>query len=412
MNSEYTISLMSAADPAPQSSTFDTSLGILARGAEADLRTLLTQCANAPDAIAGNVIASRALTGFLQLFAALAAAATDGVWREDRDYPGYVRLSGSDQVAAPYHIAAHFPVGGELAPFLALARAIRIDAGGSQSTICLSGSAAMLGAIAFHGDIDFCEYLDGRAADQAALSIADHCHSVSDSLACLNARIVRYIWQPGGDSRCDPEAVARALRDIAPGKRQGKMDFMATLGNHDAAEASNVLIWLDPDTRDDTRGSSFSQQEAPVDGSGWMPRRLDEPAELGAYVRFLLRQIETFVSDSPIKAAKRALSLAFLFHLGPDAEALTDILDAFGLVADDAACQRKKSAARAIATLGPHGAAFAERALAAAARLDPGLSAEAREMALDRVREHVRAVRDAVGALLQGGVSSPVRLSP
>jgi hypothetical protein len=301
----------------------------------------------------------------------------------------------------PYHIAPHFPVGTELAAFAALARAVRVGSGSSGSTICLSGSAAMLGMILHQGDIDFCEYLHWlEASDDAARSIADHCETISEDLACLATRVAAYKWQAGETAPCNPKDIVHALQAAKPRNRRGKMDYIASLGIQEAAEASNILIWLDPEAGFDARTMSFSQQEAAIAADGWMPRRLDEPVEIGTYITFLLSQIDHYLDISPVKAAKRALSLAFLFHFGAAAEALTDVLSECSLTADDAARQRRASAERVVAVLGPRGQVFADQARASSSRLDPGLATDMRDTALKTVRGHIQIIRKAVDAQL------------
>jgi len=258
----------------------------------------------------------------------------------------------------------------------------------------------MLGMITHYSDIDFCEYLPWAAAEDTSVSIIGHCGSIAENVACLGARVASYSWHPSDTPPREPSDIIRALRAAPAAERRGKMDFVAVLQNSEAAEVTNVQIWLDPETRDDARASSFSQQEGALDVAGWMPRRLDEPVEVGAYIRFLIGQTDRYLHTSPVKAAKRALSLAFLFHLGPTAQALTDVVSEHRLAADDAARQRRAAAARAVAALGERGGRFADLALAAAARLDPGLTPETRALALDAVRDHVRTIRDTVTAHL------------
>jgi len=373
------------------------TLAQLARGAESDLRFLLAKCASSPELVAGLPAAQQALTGFLTFFATVVAAAAG--WQADIRHPGYVSLGGADGLIAPYHIAPHVPTGEDAAKLTVLARQVRVgNASSVNSTICLSGSAAMLGMVTYYGDVDFCEYIETTVAEDAAASVAARCEAVTEALVCLKARVAEYTWSCGGVDRCDPAGIGRALRVASPERRRGKLDFIAAIGENDAAEASNVLVWLDGGAENDARGASSAQQEVPI--GGWMPRRLDVPAELCNYIKRLRHEAHAYLREQPVKAAKRSLSLAVLFHLGQEADALIAVLQETRLPSDEAARQRRIAAGKARKALGERGAALADLAEAAATRLDPSLSAEGRSLALSRVQASVTVILNALNAYL------------
>ena len=84
-------------------------------------------------------------------------------------------------------------------------------------------------------------------------------------------------------------------------------------------------------------------------GAGWIPRRLDKPFELGRYLQFVESEVRKYVNSRPVKAAKRALSMASLLLYGEAANALSKILRDSGLDVVVGLAAASKSRAKATA---------------------------------------------------------------
>ncbi len=380
----------------------------LAPGAEADYRRLLCRCSLRPLEVAASSPEKAVITGFLNFFAILCAAEAGAPWSADTTNPGYVSLGGPVPARVPYHIAPNFPAAEQLGIFYSIAQMVRIGPANNGSTICLSGSAAMLGWVGHFGDLDFCEYLDDETPTDACEIIMRHFAMTGGSNLCIAARFGRLNWKldsarPGVVP--DEKELRTVIEELPAESKKGKMDFVASLGEDDAAEISNVLIWLNGENASEVAKASFSQQESPLTNEdAWMPRRLDEPAELGAYCNFLRGQIDKYLQSSPVKASKRALSLASLFHLGPAANALSTELKNSGLAGFEAARQRRDCARRVSALTGSRDHELSLKALAAAERLDPELDQKKLKQAQAKVRAAVRKIRTAVTNLVAAEV--------
>jgi hypothetical protein len=92
-----------------------------------------------------------------------------------------------------------------------------------------------------------------------------------------------------------------------------KLDFITSTRTVGAVEATNVALLL-ADGRDDVVRASFAAQEVPILGSV-LPRPLCEPLQLGRYINFLIAQVQYYTDANPVKALKRALSLARILML-------------------------------------------------------------------------------------------------
>jgi len=109
--------------------------------------------------------------------------------------------------------------------------------------------------------------------------------------------------------------------------RTGKLDFVVRFMNDGPMDVSNVVLVIDPaDSDGGAAQMSFSSQEAPFT-TAWVPRRLASPFQLGAYIKFLRREIEHYLDERRhVKAAKRGLSLARIFFLDAHGDALLKLL--------------------------------------------------------------------------------------
>lgn len=246
------------------------------------------------------------------------------------------------EIHVPLTILDSFPSAEILSELAGLAKSIR---SGQDTTICLSGSAAVYSALQMVGDIDFCEYVElpsntssaGTPDRSFARTLAKAASLDEDGLACLKIafsssssehRVISRPWSTPPSKDTDLLALARKARD-------GKCDFIARTRFQEIIEVTNVVLFIDPERPDHSSGErSFPFQEAPITSiGGWIPRNLDEPLVLGRYINWLRGEAEKQIADGKLgKAAKRTYALAnALFR--PD---IADkILDLFGRRSQD-----------------------------------------------------------------------------
>lgn len=237
--------------------------------------------------------------------------------------PGYI-AHGS--VLAPIHLVEDIPGPTQLAELVEIGLAVRVRV---DSTICLSGSAAMLSALEYVGDLDFCEYAEyheRRGGREVAAELDEH---VRRSTAPICQR-VKLVGPPPLKFSCDTDWDANAWatieRRIDGGCRHLKLDFVARSDTVGVVEATNVLLLLD-DARAATLAKSFAGQEVPIGEAGTvLPRPLCDPLQLGHYIHFLRRQIDAYLESDPVKALKRGLSLARVMFLDASGEAILELL--------------------------------------------------------------------------------------
>jgi hypothetical protein len=75
-----------------------------------------------------------------------------------------------------------------------------------------------------------------------------------------------------------------------------------------------MALLLAAGREDEIVRASFAAQEVPIPGSV-LPRPLCEPLQLGRYINFLIEQVQHYAQSNPVKALKRALSLARILML-------------------------------------------------------------------------------------------------
>lgn len=237
-------------------------------------------------------------------------------WRVDSDAPGYlIRSIDEADLRLPYHLAADFPKSDDFVTALArLALSLRCT---NQSAVCISGSTTFWDALEFVADVDFCEYVPRREdADDAALA-ADFEKARAlraAGLVCLR-----------GSARGKDGSELDVPADLTRGFVRAKLDFLALLAG-DVIEATNVVLAVNPsDPNDPSFARSFAQQEAPI--GDWVPRSLLDPLSIGQYAHWLREEVASKLGKDPIKAAKRALSLARI--AGYDARA-NELIEGLG----------------------------------------------------------------------------------
>lgn len=260
-------------------------------------------------------------------------------WEADQDHVGYIRSeTGRVDALIPFHLVDTFPDGVAMEELVASSERLRV---GSISTICLSGSCVFLGVLPFFGDLDFCEYIPVVDGD-VYTGIETVAQTVNEHVVCLKLRAGHSQWHRPWDA--DPptsEEVAMAVRDVPAEEKHGKLDAILVGLGQGALEASNVLIWLESGSEEEGAAEhSFAFQEVPI-GPGWVPRRLAVPETAGKYIHFLVNQIELYRRERPIKALKRALSLASFMLRKDQVDAILELLSGSDALRRDALEQRR-----------------------------------------------------------------------
>lgn len=259
-----------------------------------------------------------------EVFRVLAkSTAAETGWTSDDQAPGYlIRRNNELEIRLPFHLVRDFPQDESLDEIISFAAAVRSHNG---SVVCISGSATQYGTLRSVGDVDFCEYVDVGAGNDARLSESvKHAMSIArDALFCFRVVVGRakkrdqYVW-PWTDQE---EAVSE------PGSISfTKCDFIADTTFEGVLALTKVVLPAGSDRRREDR-DSHPLQEVPISPpGGWFPRRLHSPHEVGSYVNFLVNDIRERLEVHPVKAAKRALSLARLLFRADDAAMITNVL--------------------------------------------------------------------------------------
>lgn len=251
-------------------------------------------------------------------------------WRVDDENPGYLSATIEGiEVRTPWNLVLDFRADATFQEFARLASRVKFK---GDSTICLGGSTLMRAAVPAINDVDLCEYVHEPST---SFSIVANQAIGQDSpeLLCLRAKTHVMNGLP-------PEPIAVTLTrpwspvssadflERAKGAEIGKCDFIVASESEGALEMTKVVLHVD-ERFHDSDGAwdlSFAPQEAALNGSSWVPRRLTSPNAIARYVVWLYRQVQSLAPTAPCKAAKRALSLARILHIRELAEAARQIL--------------------------------------------------------------------------------------
>jgi hypothetical protein len=226
----------------------------------------------------------------------------------DTAQPGYILR---DKVLVPFYLLQDLPGTTELAEFAALGLSLRVTEDG---VICLSGSTALLGAMKFVGDIDYCEYAVPGTYSTTGIVTSTSAHAVrSICPLCERVKVVNPKWSRSCGA-WDPTTPVELTRLIDEGAYQLKLDFITSTQAVGTVEATNMALLLAEGREDEVLRASFAAQELPIPGSV-LPRPLCDPLQLGRYINFLIEQIQDYATKNPVKALKRALSLARILML-------------------------------------------------------------------------------------------------
>jgi hypothetical protein len=237
----------------------------------------------------------------------------------DSAHPGYLIR---DQVLVPFYLLQDLPGTAELAELAALGISLRV----SEGVICLSGSTVLLGTLKFVGDIDYCEYaVPGTYSTEAVVASASTHAARTESPFCERIKVMHPNWSQSCDAWDSTTPVELTRLIDKEGAYQLKLDFITNTRVVGAVEATNMALLLVAGREDEIVRASFAAQEAPVPGSV-LPRALCEPLQLGRYINFLIKQVQDYAGKNPVKALKRALSLARILMLPQWGDLLIDHL--------------------------------------------------------------------------------------
>ena len=164
----------------------------------------------------------------------------------DEDQPGYVVFRvGELRVFVPFFFANIFPHGEVLRAMCDLGARLRI---GSDSVICVSGSACQVGLGLPVGDLDFCEYLPA-GDDSVPERLSQKLVELSKQALCFRLDLGEgNVWvRPWGGIVADadmPGMIAN-LRTAMTTASFRQCKFVASVPSLGVLEATNVLLLLD-----------------------------------------------------------------------------------------------------------------------------------------------------------------------
>jgi hypothetical protein len=266
----------------------------------------------------------------IDLASAYEDSVSDGFLRAAPSNPGYLEgVCGAWSVYVPWPLARYFPAPNVLHEILELANQTSIQSAGS---ICVSGSVTSLGSGIPIGDMDFCQYVSASPKDyiDAAATFAQpnkYRVLVTASYGMTNSLLVRAPWSENW-----PSLTARmgACGTIAEADRF-MVDFIGKSPGFGVLPVSTVILSSDfDDQRHGAARFSFAYQEA-ISVQRHEKERfaiwsLADPYQLGKYLTFLEDQIFEYIDKKPIKALKRAFSLARIMRLDVIAEMAREVL--------------------------------------------------------------------------------------
>jgi hypothetical protein len=227
----------------------------------------------------------------------------------DGAHPGYVIR---DNLLVPFYLLQDLPGTTELAEVAALGLSLRVT---QYGVICLSGSTALLGTLKFVGDIDYCEYAIPGTYSTSDVVASASAHAIRTAYPlCERVKVMNPKWSQScaaWDSTI-PVKLTHLIDD--EDAFQLKLDFITSTQAVGALEATNMALLLAAGREDEIVRASFAAQEVPIPGSV-LPRPLCDPLQLGRYINFLIEQVQHYADANPVKALKRALSLARILML-------------------------------------------------------------------------------------------------
>jgi hypothetical protein len=242
----------------------------------------------------------------------------------DKRHPGYlVKFEPPMSVRVPYHVLPTFPTGDELEALWHLSRTIR---SGDRSVISLSGSNVLRKVFDVVGDVDFCEYFpvdDTEGFDRMASNIDG-----TNRVACLRLAFDGKEWRfPWGEDRPTKEVFAKTLDSSVQDRATMKVDYVGDVDRLGVTEISNLIIMVDEHGKSAGFVKTFAAQEAPLVPIDVLPNQMDDPAEMGRYVSWLINSIETLKAKGDMrKCLKRCASLSRVVFASDISDDISDLV--------------------------------------------------------------------------------------
>lgn len=251
----------------------------------------------------GNITA--ALNRYYKLLARVEGETLSG-WHADGSHAGWLlQTKHPIFIRVPVHLAALFPTSEYLDDLFEVSNVVRTA---NNSILCISGSNSVKNILDIADDIDFCEYVpfDKESVSQSIVDKA----SRTDEFICHNIKLNSEKYETNS---LPPDAIRTAMDQVDPMSPESatiKLDYIVTMRDSRAYDASTVLIACDNQFKSAGFKATFAHQEVHISASDTVPIELDDVMELGRYVLWLLGQVKKYRDDGNIpKMLKRALSL-------------------------------------------------------------------------------------------------------
>lgn len=249
-------------------------------------------------------------------------------WEVDRNNPGFLlKQSGFAFVRLPAHLVQLFPDDESLERIWELGVRIKTT---KSSIIYISGSYVCKGVLSLVNDIDFFEYTT-TTSDELGESIARLAIDLSDRKLCTKIKI------SNGEfitpfSLTDIKLKVASLDHQDANNCSFKMDYILSSDwTRRPYEASNLgIVCRINEGVLESAGfdKTFVYQQAQLAATDLIPKRLDDPDEVGRYALHLLNEVNIYKrSDNVLKMLKRLLSLVRFFYFRDLTDRFEKLLD-------------------------------------------------------------------------------------
>jgi hypothetical protein len=249
----------------------------------------------------------------------------DGRLEPAEDHPGYLTTAcDSWQVFVPWPLVHVCPSDDVFKDLLQAGYRIACS---PVDNLCISGSSAARGAKIEIGDLDFCQYVQAAPAQIVATAQTFKTPAPERVLtrASYGDPVLAFAIAPWPENWSKLESVMLLATTIKDAQRF-MVDFLGSTVNFGVIPMSNVVLSSDfMNHYGGAAQASFVYQEAIAvpKGREGPPWSLFDQCQVVRYLEFLRKQIEQHRKCKPVKAVKRALSLALTMRLWPlDREAL------------------------------------------------------------------------------------------
>jgi hypothetical protein len=232
-------------------------------------------------------------------------------------HPGYLTtLSGEWRIFVPWPLVRTFPSDEVLAELLEVG--VRIACAPVEN-LCISGSSATHGAKIEIADLDFCQYIQATPAEIVVSAAAFKIPAPERMLtrAAYGNPIAAEATPPWPEKWPPLEQVMSVVQTI-DGSQRFMTDFLGYVPSFGILPMSNIILASDftDHYRGAAQGSYVYQEAVAVPTSRQAPPwLLFDPAQIARYLEFLRGQINEHKKSKPVKAVKRALSLALTIRL-------------------------------------------------------------------------------------------------